>query len=60
MSPALGLDPVDVVTGPGNNFVASAKRAVAGLVGTDAEAGATEILIVADDTAPIRGSSRPT
>jgi histidinol dehydrogenase len=48
---ALGLDPVDVVTGPGNNFVAAAKRAVAGLVGTDSEAGASEILIVADDTA---------
>lgn len=52
--PALGLDPVDVVTGPGNNFVAGAKRAVAGLVGTDAEAGATEILIVADDSADPR------
>ncbi|WP_194395637.1 histidinol dehydrogenase [Microbacterium atlanticum] len=49
--PVLGLEPVDVVTGPGNNFVAAAKRAVAGLVGTDAEAGATEILIVADDSA---------
>ncbi|MFE2772707.1 histidinol dehydrogenase [Microbacterium resistens] len=48
---ALGLDPVDVLSGPGNNFVASAKRAVAGVVGTDAEAGATEILIVADETA---------
>ncbi|UIN29478.1 histidinol dehydrogenase [Microbacterium binotii] len=48
---SLDLDPVDVVTGPGNNFVAAAKRAVAGLVGTDAEAGATEILIVADDSA---------
>jgi histidinol dehydrogenase len=47
----LGLDPVDVVTGPGNNFVAAAKRAVAGVVGTDSEAGATEILIVADDSA---------
>lgn len=44
----LGLDPVDVVSGPGNNFVASAKRAVAGVVGTDSEAGATEILVVAD------------
>lgn len=52
--PALGLAPVDVVTGPGNNFVAAAKRAVAGLVGTDAEAGATEILIVADDSADPR------
>lgn len=46
--PSIGLEPVDVVTGPGNNFVAAAKRAVAGLVGIDAEAGATEILIVAD------------
>ncbi|MGZ0711033.1 histidinol dehydrogenase (plasmid) [Coraliomargarita sp. W4R53] len=52
--PSLGLEPVDVVTGPGNNFVAAAKRAVAGLVGTDSEAGATEILIVADDTADPR------
>jgi histidinol dehydrogenase len=51
---ALGLEPVDVVTGPGNNFVAAAKRAVAGLVGTDSEAGATEILIVADDSADPR------
>lgn len=50
----LDLDPVDVVTGPGNNFVAAAKRAVAGLVGTDAEAGATEILVVADDSADAR------
>lgn len=52
--PAIGLEPVDVVTGPGNNFVAAAKRAVAGLVGTDAEAGATEILVVADDSADPR------
>lgn len=51
---ALDLEPVDVVTGPGNNFVAAAKRAVAGRVGTDSEAGATEILIVADDTADPR------
>jgi histidinol dehydrogenase len=51
---SLGLDPVDVVTGPGNNFVAAAKRAVAGRVGTDAEAGATEILIVADESADAR------
>ncbi|WP_434969768.1 histidinol dehydrogenase [Microbacterium sp. bgisy207] len=52
--PSLGLDAVDVVTGPGNNFVAAAKRVVAGRVGTDSEAGATEILIVADDTADAR------
>ncbi|WP_243226013.1 histidinol dehydrogenase [Microbacterium sp. CIAB417] len=50
----IGLDPVDVVSGPGNNYVASAKRAVAGVVGTDAEAGATEILIVADASADPR------
>ncbi len=49
--PELGLDPVDVVSGPGNNYVASAKRAVAGVVGTDSEAGATEILVVADEHA---------
>ncbi|SDQ18421.1 histidinol dehydrogenase [Microbacterium sp. cf332] len=47
----LGLDPVDVISGPGNNFVALAKRVVAGVVGTDSEAGATEILIVADESA---------
>ncbi|MGC5169680.1 histidinol dehydrogenase [Micromonospora sp. DT81.3] len=51
---SLGLEPVDVVSGPGNNFVAAAKRAVAGVVGTDSEAGATEILIVADDSADAR------
>lgn len=52
--PAIELDPVDVVSGPGNNYVASAKRAVAGVVGTDSEAGATEILIVADGEADAR------
>ncbi|WP_341941895.1 histidinol dehydrogenase [Microbacterium sp. LWH10-1.2] len=50
----IGLDPVDVVSGPGNNYVASAKRAVAGVVGTDSEAGATEILVVADAPADPR------
>ena len=49
--PALGLRRVDVISGPGNNFVALAKRVVAGVVGTDSEAGATEILVVADDSA---------
>jgi histidinol dehydrogenase len=51
---SLGLEPVDVVTGPGNNFVAAAKRAVGGRVGTDSEAGATEILVVADESADPR------
>ncbi|MFC4556388.1 histidinol dehydrogenase [Georgenia faecalis] len=44
-------EPVDVVTGPGNIYVAAAKRAVMGTVGIDAEAGTTEIAILADDTA---------
>ena len=47
----LGLEPVDVVTGPGNIYVASAKRLVNGVVGIDAEAGPTEILVIADATA---------
>ncbi|MCQ9164250.1 histidinol dehydrogenase [Arthrobacter sp. STN4] len=45
------LEPVDVVTGPGNIFVATAKRLVKGVVGIDAEAGATEIAVLADHTA---------
>lgn len=48
---APGIDPVDVVTGPGNIFVATAKRLVKGVVGIDSEAGPTEILILADATA---------
>ncbi len=49
--PAIGLAAVDVVTGPGNVFVAAAKRALAGRIGIDAEAGPTEILVVADASA---------
>lgn len=45
------LEPVDVVTGPGNVFVATAKRLVRGVVGIDSEAGATEIAVLADHTA---------
>ena len=45
------LAPVDMITGPGNLFVTAAKRLVRGVVGTDAEAGPTEIAIIADDTA---------
>jgi histidinol dehydrogenase len=48
---AIGLEPVDLVTGPGNNYVAAAKRLVRGTVGIDSEAGATEILVIADETA---------
>ena len=47
----LDLEPVQVITGPGNLFVATAKRAVRGVVGIDSEAGPTEILIIADATA---------
>lgn len=45
------LEPVDVVTGPGNIFVATAKRLVKGVVGIDSEAGTTEIAILADSSA---------
>ncbi len=43
--------PVDVITGPGNVFVAAAKRLVQGRCGIDSEAGPTEIGILADDSA---------
>jgi histidinol dehydrogenase len=49
--PEIGLEPVQVITGPGNNFVAAAKQLVHGTVGIDAVAGATEILVIADATA---------
>ncbi len=45
------IEPVDVVTGPGNIFVATAKRLVKGVVGIDSEAGATEIAVLADSGA---------
>ncbi|PZS19073.1 MAG: histidinol dehydrogenase [Pseudonocardiales bacterium] len=48
---ALGIEPVDVVTGPGNVYVAAAKRMVRGIVGIDTEAGPTEIAVLADATA---------
>jgi histidinol dehydrogenase len=44
-------DSVDVVTGPGNIYVAAAKRALRGLIGIDSEAGPTEIAILADEFA---------
>jgi histidinol dehydrogenase len=42
---------VDLVTGPGNIYVAAAKRALRGVIGIDSEAGPTEIAILADSTA---------
>ncbi len=47
-------EPVDLVTGPGNIWVAAAKRLLKGRVGIDAEAGPTEILVLADVTADPR------
>jgi histidinol dehydrogenase len=46
-----GCPKVDLVTGPGNIYVAAAKRLLRGVVGIDAEAGPTEIGILADDSA---------
>jgi len=45
------IAPVDVVVGPGNVFVALAKREVASVVGIDGFAGPSEVVVVADDTA---------
>ncbi|PPF86695.1 histidinol dehydrogenase [Subtercola sp. Z020] len=47
----LGLEPVQIITGPGNVYVAAAKRLVRGRTGIDSEAGPTEILVIADETA---------
>lgn len=49
--PGLGLEPVQLVTGPGNVYVAAAKRVVQGVTGIDAEAGPTDILVIADAAA---------
>ena len=46
--------PADTITGPGNVYVAAAKRLLAGKAGTDAEAGPTEIAIIADASAEPR------
>jgi histidinol dehydrogenase len=46
--------PADVITGPGNVYVAAAKRLLRGVVGTDGENGPTEIAIIADHTADPR------
>jgi sulfopropanediol 3-dehydrogenase len=45
------IDPVDLLAGPGNAYVAEAKRQLAGTVGIDLVAGPTEILVVADGQA---------
>ena len=52
---AYGMDGVcekaDLVTGPGNIYVAAAKRSLRGIIGSDSEAGPTEIAILADSSA---------
>jgi histidinol dehydrogenase len=45
------LEPVDMVTGPGNVYLTAAKRLLRGLIGIDSEAGTTEIAVLADDSA---------
>ncbi|MCH8613214.1 histidinol dehydrogenase [Arsenicicoccus dermatophilus] len=45
------VEPAALVTGPGNVYVASAKRLLQGVIGIDAEAGPTEIAVLADDSA---------
>jgi sulfopropanediol 3-dehydrogenase len=53
---ALGTEtirPVDMLCGPGNAYVAEAKRQLFGRVGIDLFAGPTEILVVADETADV-------
>jgi histidinol dehydrogenase len=49
-----GVEPVDLISGPGNIWVTAAKRLVHGVVGIDAEAGPTEIAVLADDSADPR------
>ena len=49
--PAIGLAPVSLVTGPGNLYVAAAKRLLRGVIAIDSEAGPTEIMVIADSSA---------
>ena len=52
--PQIDFEPVSLVTGPGNIYVAAAKRALRGTIGIDSEAGTTEILVLADSSANAR------
>ncbi|MCH6233157.1 histidinol dehydrogenase [Cognataquiflexum rubidum] len=45
------IDPVDMIVGPGNAYVAESKRQLFGRVGIDLLAGPTEVLLIADETA---------
>ena len=46
-----GSDPADILVGPGNQFVAEAKRILYGRVGIDMFAGPSEVMVIADQTA---------
>ncbi len=50
---AVGIQPVDMIVGPGNAYVAESKRQLFGVVGIDLLAGPTEVLVIADDTADV-------
>ncbi len=55
-----GLEPVDMLVGAGNAFVAEAKRQLFGRVGIDLLAGPTEVLVIADASSrPAPGGHRP-
>ena len=49
--PDIGLEPVNLVTGPGNLYVAAAKRLLRGVIAIDSEAGPTEVMVIADSSA---------
>jgi len=49
-----GLEPVDVVVGPGSKWVTAAKQLLNGIVGIDMLAGPSELLVIADDSADPR------
>ncbi|MEQ8675275.1 MAG: histidinol dehydrogenase [Aggregatilineales bacterium] len=50
---AVGIEPVDMIVGPGNAYVAEAKRQLFGVVGIDLLAGPTEVLVIADDSSDV-------
>ena len=56
----IGLEPVQLITGPGNVYVAAAKRLIRGQAGIDSEAGPTDILVIAPTLRPMRLSWLPT
>jgi len=51
MAFGVGVDPVDVIVGPGNRWVTAAKQLVSGSVRIDMLAGPSELVVIADDTA---------